>query len=352
MCRVLRVNRAGYDAWLKSPDSERAKEDERLLGLIKHHWLASGSVYGHRKIAKDLRDLGERCSRHRVHRLMRADGLRAQVGYGRKPRFHGGMPCKAAANLLDRQFEVTEPDTAWASDFTFIRTHEGWMYLAVVIDLFSRQEVGWAMRDRADTGLVVQALLSAVWRRKPASGFLVHSDQGSVYTSDDWRSFLAFHGLVCIMRRRGNCHEREACPWGTTPRWRASWACSNASGSGNRSISTRTARARRCSTASRCSTTPNAVTVQPATCPLSRLNGATRNAALACLPNPGRVTAPQHNNAHVMKCSTLSLLDGNSANSGGRPRHAAITTTIAVIHKPTHNRGRSNGRNADVTTAT
>lgn len=268
MCRVLRVNRAGYDAWVKSPDSERAKEDERLQGLIKHHWLASGSVYGHRKIAKDLRDLGERCSRHRVHRLMRADGLRAQVGYGRKPRFHGGTPCKAAANLLDRQFDVTEPDTAWASDFTFIRTHEGWMYLAVVIDLFSRQVVGWAMRDRADTELVVQALSSG------------------------------------------------------------------------RSISTRTPRARRCSTASRCSTTPNAVMVQPATCPLSRLNGAKCDAGLACLPNPGRITAPQHNNAHVMKCSTLSLLDGNSANSGGGPRHAAITTTIAVIHKPTHNRGR------------
>ena len=89
MCRVLRVNRAGYYAWLQSPMSERAKEDERLLGLIKHQWLASGSVYGHRKVTKDLRDLGERCSRHRVHRLMRTDGLRAQVGYGRKPRFHG-----------------------------------------------------------------------------------------------------------------------------------------------------------------------------------------------------------------------------------------------------------------------
>ncbi|WP_159089853.1 IS3 family transposase, partial [Xanthomonas fragariae] len=125
MCRVLRVNRSGHYAWLCSPNSERAKEDERLLGLIKHHWLASGSVYGHRKITRDLRDLGERCSRHRVHRLMRTEGLRAQVGYGRKPRFHGGMQCKAAANLLDRQFDVTEPDTAWASDFTFIRTHEG-----------------------------------------------------------------------------------------------------------------------------------------------------------------------------------------------------------------------------------
>ncbi|MCC5099483.1 IS3 family transposase, partial [Xanthomonas campestris] len=118
-----------------------------------------------------------------------------------------GGGTSAAANLLDRQFDVTEPDTAWASDFTFIRTHEGWMYLAVVIDLFSRQVVGWAMRDRADTELVVQAVLSAVWRRKPNAGCLVHSDQGSVYTSDDWRSFLASHGLVCSMSRRGNCHD-------------------------------------------------------------------------------------------------------------------------------------------------
>ncbi len=210
---------------------------------------------------------GERRSRHRVQRLMRAEGLRVQVGYGRKPGFHDGAECAAAANLLDPRFEVTAPDTVYSSDFTCIRRHQGWMYQAVVIDLFSRQEVGWAMRDRADTGLVVQALLSAVWRRKPASGFLVHSDQGSVYTSDDWRSFLAFHGLVHYASARKLPRARSL-PLGTRPRWRASWACSNASGSGGRSISTRTPRARRCSTASRCSTTPNAVTVQPATCPL------------------------------------------------------------------------------------
>jgi putative transposase len=162
--------------------SDRGKEDQRLLGLIKHQWLASGSVYGHRKVTKDLRDLGERCSRHRVHRLMRTEGLRAQVGYGRKPRFHGGPECAAATNLLDRQFDVAAPNTVWASDFTFIRTHESWMYLAVVLDLFSRQVIGWAMRDHADTDLVLQALLSAIWRRKPKPGALIHSDQGSVYT--------------------------------------------------------------------------------------------------------------------------------------------------------------------------
>jgi len=207
MCRVPKVNRAGYYAWLKAPMSERGKEDQRLLGLIKHQWLASGSVYGHRKVTDDLRDLGERCSRHRVRRLMRAEGLHAQVGYGRKPRFHAGPESQAAANVLDRQFDVTAPDTVWACDFTYIRTHEGWMYLAVVIDLFSRHVVGWAMRDRADAEVVVQALLSAVWRRKPKPGVLVHSDQGSVYTSDDWRKFLSAHGLVCSMSRRGNCHD-------------------------------------------------------------------------------------------------------------------------------------------------
>ncbi|WAH65640.1 IS3 family transposase [Xanthomonas hortorum] len=174
MCRVLRVNRAGYYAWLRSPDSARAKEDQRPLGLITPLAGQRQCLWASQDYEGSARS-GERCSRHRVHRLMRTEGLRAQVGYGRKPRFHGGTQCKAAANLLDRQFDVTEPDTAWASDFTFIRTHAGWMYLAVVIDLFSRQVVGWAMRDRADTELVVQAVLSAVWRRKPNAGCLVHS---------------------------------------------------------------------------------------------------------------------------------------------------------------------------------
>ncbi|EIL89192.1 ISxac3 transposase [Rhodanobacter sp. 115] len=112
MCRVLKVNRAGDYAWRQSPMSNRGKEDQRPLGLIKHQWLASGSVYGHRRVAKDLRDLSERCSRHRMHRLMRAEGLRAQVGYGRKPRFHGGPECAAATNLPDHQFDVAAPDRA------------------------------------------------------------------------------------------------------------------------------------------------------------------------------------------------------------------------------------------------
>lgn len=207
MCRVLGVHRSGFYAWLKQPASHRSKDDRRLLGLVKQAWLESGTVYGYRKICADLRDLGETCSRHRVARLMRAEGLRAQRGYGRKPRFGGGQPAVVAPNRLDRKFEVAVPDRHWVTDITYIRTHEGWLYLAVVIDLFSRQVVGWAMGARMTTDLPLQALTMAVWRRRPATGLMLHSDQGSQFTSADWQAFLKANGIVCSMSRRGNCHD-------------------------------------------------------------------------------------------------------------------------------------------------
>lgn len=207
LCRVLGVHRSGYYAWLKQPRSERAQEDTRLLGLVKRSWIDSGGVYGHRKVTLDLRDLGETCSRHRVGRLMRNEGLRARVGYGRRPRPRGGEVAMIASNVLDRAFAPPAPNRAWVTDITYIRTHEGWLFLAVVIDLFSRQVVGWAMNSTQHTGIVLQALLAAVWRRKPAPGLLLHSDQGSQFTSQAWQSFLAAHGIVCSMSRRGNCHD-------------------------------------------------------------------------------------------------------------------------------------------------
>jgi putative transposase len=206
MCRVLGVQRSGYYAWLQEQASARAREDERLLGRIKHFWLASGGVYGHRKITLDLRETGEHCSRHRVHRLMRAEGLQAQVGYGRKPRFRGG-PAGVVANVLDREFTPAAPNRVWVTDITYIRTYEGWLYLAAVMDLYSRQVVGWATSPMMATDLVLQALLAAVWKRKPGPGVLVHSDQGSQFTSDDWRSFLKAHHMEPSMSRRGNCHD-------------------------------------------------------------------------------------------------------------------------------------------------
>jgi len=210
MCRVLGVHRSGYYAWLKEPASARDKDDRRLLGLIKHSWLESGSVYGHRKVTTDLRELGETCSRHRVARLMKSEGLRAMVGYGRRPRPLSGAVGSVAKNVLARGFKVSEPNRAWVTDITYIRTYDGFLYLAVVLDLFSRQVVGWATRPTQHTDLVLQALLAAVWRRKPSPGLLLHSDQGTQFTSEDWQSFLREHDIVCSMSRRGNCHDNAA----------------------------------------------------------------------------------------------------------------------------------------------
>jgi putative transposase len=207
MCRLLKVHRSGYYAWLRGRHAARKREDARLTSLIKQHWLESGAVYGYRKIAIDLRALGERCSRHRVARLMRREGLRAQIGY-RRPRHYGGTAAASVAgNVLDRQFEPTEANRSWVTDITYLRTGEGFLFLAVVIDLYSRQVVGWAMRPSLHTDLVLAALLGAVWRRKPPPGLVLHSDQGCQYTSDEWQSFLKSHGIVCSMSRRGNCHD-------------------------------------------------------------------------------------------------------------------------------------------------
>lgn len=207
MCRVLKAPRSGFYAWLAQPQSARELSDRRLLGKIKQAWLESGSVYGYRKVLRDMHELGEGCGKHRIYRLMRAEGLRAQVGYGRKPRPHGGTPSIVAPNLLNREFDVATPNTHWVTDITYIRTHEGWLYLATVMDLYSRKIVGWSMQGSLHADLVLQALLAAVWSRKPAPGLMLHSDQGTQYTSHDWQSFLKDHGIVCSMSRRGNCHD-------------------------------------------------------------------------------------------------------------------------------------------------
>lgn len=206
MCRMMRVHRSGYYAWIKQPKSARRREDERLLGLIKQFWLESGCVYGYRKIHLDLRSVGETCGRNRVARLMRQAGLKAQVGY-RRPRYRSGQPAVLAENHLKQEFDVQAPNQAWVTDITYIRTYEGWLYLAVVIDLFSRQVIGWSMQSQMHVDLVLDALLMAVWRRKPKNEVLIHSDQGSQYTSSDWQNFLKAHNLVCSMSRRGNCYD-------------------------------------------------------------------------------------------------------------------------------------------------
>lgn len=150
-----------------------------MLGLLKHAWLESGGVYGYRKLTMDMRDLGER----------------------------GGKPAVVAPNHLQRQFNVSEPNQSWVTDITYIRTHEGWLYLSAGIDLFSRQVIGWSMGHRIDTELVLNALLMVLWRRQPKAAVTVHSDQGIQFTGHTWQDFLRSHNLVCSMGRRGNCHD-------------------------------------------------------------------------------------------------------------------------------------------------
>ena len=207
MCRVLEVHPSGFYAWLKEPRSRRLREDQRQTGLIKQSWLESGCVYGYRKVHDDLRDLGEPCGKHRVHRLMRLAGLRAQVGYRNRRSYPGGKPAVVAENTLNRQFDPERPNQAWVTDITMIRTYEGWLYLAIVVDLYSRQVVGRSMQSRMQADLVLKALMMAIWKRKPGPGLIIHSDQGSQYTGHEWQRFISDHSLVCSMSRRGNCHD-------------------------------------------------------------------------------------------------------------------------------------------------
>ncbi|MET2940177.1 IS3 family transposase [Escherichia coli] len=206
LCRVLDVHPSGFYAWLQQPHSQRHQADLRLTGQIKQFWLESGCVYGYRKIHLDLRDSGQQCGVNRVWRLMKRVGIKAQVGY-RSPRARKGEASIMSPNRLQRQFNPDAPDERWVTDITYIRTHEGWLYLAVVVDLFSRKIIGWSMQSRMTKDIVLNALLMAVWRRNPEKQVLVHSDQGSQYTSHEWQSFLKSHGLEGSMSRRGNCHD-------------------------------------------------------------------------------------------------------------------------------------------------
>lgn len=203
---MLNVYPSGFYSWLQQPHSQRHQADLRLTGQIKQFWLESGCVYGYRKIHLDLRDSGQQCGVNRVWRLMKRVGIKAQVGY-RSPRARKGEVSIVSPNRLQRQFNPDAPDERWITDITYIRTHEGWLYLAVVVDLFSRKIIGWSMQSRMTKDIVLNALLMTVWRRPPQKQILVHTDQGSQYTSHEWQSFLKSHGLEGSMSRRGKCHD-------------------------------------------------------------------------------------------------------------------------------------------------
>tara|TARA_Y100001963_G_scaffold148356_1_gene226108 strand:- start:887 stop:1690 length:804 start_codon:yes stop_codon:yes gene_type:complete len=204
MCRVLQVARSGFYRWLHKPFSDRAIDNRRLLAQILASYQGSSGVYGSPRVFLDLREAGETCSLNRVARLMKEHKIKALRGY-KAPRGIVGRPSILTPNKLQREFTVSRPDTAWVTDITYIRTWQGWLYLAVVVDLFSRRVVGWSMKPTLHRSLVVDALLMAVWRRRPEEKVLVHSDQGTQYGSDDWHRFCLTHNLDPSMSRRGNC---------------------------------------------------------------------------------------------------------------------------------------------------
>jgi putative transposase len=203
LCRLLGVAPSGYYKWLHQPISRRAEEDARLLRLIRASFVASHGVYGAPRVFLDLREAGETCSKHRVARLMREAHLRAQHGY-RMRRWMVGKPSVLVPNLLKRQFTVTRRNKAWVTDITYIRTWEGWLYLAVVMDLFSRKIIGWQAGPTIRRELVLDAVLMAVRRRRPRRT-LIHSDQGTQYGCDAWRRFCRSNRLEPSMSRKGNC---------------------------------------------------------------------------------------------------------------------------------------------------
>ena len=188
MCRVFKIARAGYYAWLHEPVSERAQEDQRLLQLIRASYDASYGIYGYRRLSLDLKKLGECCDKNCVHRIMKANYITALRGY-KRPKGSYGRPSIIMPNRLNREFSVETPDKAWVTDLTCIRTWQGWLYLAVVLDLYSRKIVGWSMKPTLAKEIVQDALLMAIWRRRPTESVIIHSDQGSQYASGDWQKF-------------------------------------------------------------------------------------------------------------------------------------------------------------------
>lgn len=205
MCRVLEVSPAGFYAWQRRAPSARQRQDTQLRVQIAASHRRSRRRYGSPRILRDLREAGTRVSRRRVARLMREADLVGVPARRFRVTTHSDPAQAVAPNRLARQFAVAQPNRVWATDVTYLWTEEGWLYLAVLLDLASRRVVGWALAPRLDRHLVASALAQALGRRAPGPGLLHHSDRGSVYASADYQARLTARGIVCSMSRRGNC---------------------------------------------------------------------------------------------------------------------------------------------------
>lgn len=207
LCKVLGVSQSGYFAWKDRPASRRQREDMILLAHVRSAFALSNGTYGSPRMTRELHDQGLAVGRRRTARLMRENGLvaRQKRRFKRTTDSHHGFPI--APNIIDQDFIAAGPNQKWGSDISYIWTREGWLYLAVVIDLFARRVVGWATSDRLHKELALSALRRALTIRGPAKGLIHHSDRGSQYCSIDYQAELRKHGVVISMSGKGNCYD-------------------------------------------------------------------------------------------------------------------------------------------------
>jgi len=211
MAAVLGVSRNGYYRWKQNPKSNRAQEDEYLLTLIKKIMKKGRGFFGSPTVTTELRNnYNIRCGKNRIARIMRENGIKAKTHRKFKATTDSKHKYPVAPNLLDQKFDVAAPNTVWAADITYIGTAEGWLYLAVIVDLYNRQVVGWAMDKRMKRDLVLRALKQAVGRRNPPPDLIHHSDRGSQYASTDYQRALKKYGMIPSMSRKGNPYD-NAC---------------------------------------------------------------------------------------------------------------------------------------------
>jgi putative transposase len=211
LCEALGVSRSGFHAWLKRGPCARSREDEAIMPAVRASFVASARTYGARRIWRDVLEAGFSCGLHKIECLMRAQALRARPRRRALPKDDGERSASAISpNVLDRQFTADQPNRKWIADFTYVWTAEGWLYVAAVIDLFSRRVVGWSMKAEMSAQLVTDALLMAIWRRGRPDALLHHSDRGSQYTSEQFQRLMANNGVDCSMSRSGNVWDNAA----------------------------------------------------------------------------------------------------------------------------------------------
>ena len=210
MAKMFKISRSGYYDWLKRPESKRSMENKMLLkNIIKIH-NESRNIYGSPKVYKELQKQEIKCGINRVVRIMRENNIRSKIRKKFRPTTNSNHKNPVAKNILDRNFYVNKPNKVWVSDITYIYTKEGWFYLCVIIDLFSRKVIGWSMGNRINTGLLIKAFTMACLNRNHGDGVIFHSDRGVQYTSKDFQNLLKKRSFICSMSRKGNCWD-NAC---------------------------------------------------------------------------------------------------------------------------------------------